>query len=44
MNNAPKVEKIEIARIIDKIVNICNMKELFGNVNNIDRLAEIIEQ
>ena len=43
MNNVPKELKIEIARIVDKVKNICNMKELFINMNDKSRFTEMIE-
>jgi hypothetical protein len=44
MNNAPTEEKIEIARRVDKVRNICDMEELFRNMFNIDRLTQMIEE
>jgi hypothetical protein len=44
MNNVPKELKIEIVKIVDKVINIYNMKELFRNMENKSRFTETIEE
>ncbi len=44
INNTPTEDKIEIVRRVDKVINICNMKELFRNMFNKDSLTQMIEE
>jgi hypothetical protein len=44
MNNETIEEKIEMTRRVNRITSICNMKELFINMYNKDKLSSVIEE